>query len=264
MDHAWAAEKLTKYANRIRTLKDLILMTWRVGSDDPKIDADIQALIEELIQEEPLMRELMNAARPGFGNYERPAGRSETSDEYFTSDVLPWVLRAIGLHSMEAEVRERMRPDSPDLAAEQMHPWVWSAAQPLWQAGNRQEAIQTAARSVNARLQQKLMRRNLGEAALCRESFSTDAPTDGRPRLRFPGDRTSSTWRSRQGGARDFGAGCFEAIRNPAAHEHNLELSDQVALEQLAAFSLLSRWIEECSVERAEAKDTEVFSATFS
>jgi len=258
MDHAWAAEQLTHYANGIRTLKDLTRMVWRVGDDDPKIDADIHSQIEDLIQQEPIMRDLMNAARAGLGDYERPVGRSETADEYWTDDVLPWVLRAIGIHTMGAEVRARMRPDSPDLAADQMHPWVWSAAQPLWQAGNRQEAVQTAARSVNARLQQKLMRKNLGEAALCRESFTTDPPADGRPRLRFPGDRSSPTWRSRQGGARDFGAGCFEAIRNPAAHEHNLELTEQVALEQLAAFSLLARWIEECSVEGTIADQTPV------
>jgi len=49
----------------------------------------------------------------------------------------------------------------------------------------------------------------------------------------------------------EFGAGCFEAIRNPAAHEHGLALSERVALEQLAAFSLLARWIDECEVVTA-------------
>jgi hypothetical protein len=38
-------------------------------------------------------------------------------------------------------------------------------------------------------------------------------------------------------------------IRNPASHEHALDLPEPVALEQLAAFSLLARWIEECGVE---------------
>jgi Protein of unknown function (Hypoth_ymh) len=54
----------------------------------------------------------------------------------------------------------------------------------------------------------------------------------------------------------DFGAGCFEAIRNPAAHEHGLNLPEQVALEQLAAFSLLARWIEECEVDMADGAST--------
>ena len=49
----------------------------------------------------------------------------------------------------------------------------------------------------------------------------------------------------------DFGAGCFEGIRNPAAHEHGLQFPEQVALEQLAAFSLLARWVDDCTVETA-------------
>ena len=109
---------------------------------------------------------------------------------------------------------------------------------------------------MNARLQQKLERHDRSESALCREAFSLDEPKPGRPRLRFPGTRTSDTWRSRQQGGMDFGAGCFEGIRNPAAHEDGLSLPEQVTLEQLAAFSVLARWIDECTVERAAgAKD---------
>jgi len=56
----------------------------------------------------------------------------------------------------------------------------------------------------------------------------------------------------RQNGGVQFGAGCFEGLRNPAAHEHELQLPEQVALEQLAAFSVLARWIDECTVETAD------------
>jgi hypothetical protein len=169
-------------------------------------------------------------------------------DDYWDLNVKPWALRAIGVHELGAEARERMRPDSPDLPADRLHPWVWEAAAPLWEAGSTQEAVHAAARSVNARLQQKLGRRDRADASLCREAFSLNEPAPGRPRLRFPGDRTSDTWRSRQQGAMDFGAGCFEGIRNPVAHEHDLDLPEQIALEQLAAFSVLARWIDECEV----------------
>jgi hypothetical protein len=145
-----------------------------------------------------------------------------------------------------------MRPDSPELIADQFHPWVWDAAGPLWFAGSRQEAVHAAARSVNARMQQKRGHHDKSDTALCREFFSLDAPSPARPRLRFKGySPTSLTWRSKHQGAIEFGAGCFEAIRNPAAHEHGLALSEQVALEQLAAFSLLARWIDECEVATA-------------
>jgi hypothetical protein len=50
-----------------------------------------------------------------------------------------------------------------------------------------------------------------------------------------------------------FGAGCFQAIRNPPGHLPNEEheLSEQEAVEQLAALSPLARWIEKAEVEFA-------------
>jgi hypothetical protein len=236
------------------------------GPDDEQ-DAVIQdSLIEEygstldvldrLISLNPIMRELMNAAQADLGNYPEPPedGWTYEGTDYWRERVKPRALRATGIHEFGEEARQRMRPDSPDLTAEQFHPWVWDAAAPLWYAGSRQEAVHAAARSVNARMQQKRGHHDKSDAALCREFFSLDPPAPRRPRLRFRGyTRTDQTWRSRQQGAMDFGAGCFAGIRNPAAHEHGLSLSEQVALEQLAAFSLLARWIDECEVERADA-----------
>ena len=201
------------------------------------------------------MQYLMNAARPGYGDYRKnnnPSLATQYEIPYWKLGAKPWALRAIGVHELGAEARKRMRPDSPDLVADQFHPWVWEAAAPLWFAGSRQEAVHAAARTVNARLQQKLGRRDVSDASLCREAFGLSEPSSGHPRLRFPGDdRTSLTWRSRQNGGMQLGAGCFEGIRNAAAHEDGLVLTEQVALEQLAAFSLLARWIEECEVESA-------------
>lgn len=214
---------------------------------------------DELISLDPVMRYLMDAAQQGFGDYRPPRSADQNYDStYWRLDVKPWALRAIGKLTLGAEAVERVKPDSPDLVADQLHPWVWQAAAPLWDAGNRQEAVHAAARSVNARLQQKLGRRDAADAKLCREAFSLNDAVPGQPRLRFAGDRTSETWRSRQNGGNQLGAGCYEGIRNPAAHEHGLDLPDQVALEQLAAFSLLARWVDECAVEAAELPVAEV------
>ena len=51
----------------------------------------------------------------------------------------------------------------------------------------------------------------------------------------------------------NFGTGCFAAIRNPLGHLPNTEvdLDEQTALEQLAALSLLAKWIDEADVEHA-------------
>jgi hypothetical protein len=121
----------------------------------------------------------------------------------------------------------------------------------MWEAGSPQVAVLHAAQSINTRLQQKLSRFDAGEAGLCQEAFSTEDPKPGRPRLRFPGDRSTDTWKALQNGAGRFAGGCFIAIRNPVAHRHDFPLAQQEALEQLAALSVLARWIDVCDLEAA-------------
>jgi hypothetical protein len=255
MDHAWAAERLRDFRGKIDLLKAIEKAEGEEFDDLVSSYGPYDDVADRLVSLDPVMRDLMEAAQPGLGSYQDTAGGwSYQSTDYWQQIVRDRVLRAIGIHELGEEARRRMRPDSPDLAADQLHPWVWEAAAPLWHAGSAQAAVLAAAQSVNARLQQKLGRHDASDAALCREAFSRDDPAPRRPRLRFPGDRASDTWRSRQNGAVQFGAGCFEGLRNPAAHEHELELPDQVALEQLAAFSVLARWIEECTVETGAAQ----------
>lgn len=262
VDHEWAALQLGQFQVLIE--KYQIMMTYEAYSPDESRDYYVQlreehgsslVVLDHLISRNPVMRDLMNAAQAGLGDYVEPpeSGWSYEGVAYWLEVVKPAVLRAMGIHKYGEEARRRMRPDSPDLTAEQFHQWVWDAAAPLWYAGSRQEAVHAAARSVNARMQQKRGHHDKSDAALCREFFSLDPPAPGRPRLRFPGYAPSDlTRRSKQQGAMEFGAGCFEGIRNPAAHMHALVLSEQVALEQLAAFSLLARWIDECEVETAD------------
>lgn len=255
MDREWAVGRLRAFVQDIDRLSDDKLSQDRAAA---------RHAIEELIAVDPVMRDLMNAARPGLGSYATPQAREHIIEHGETSmshyDKRYWskypkksALMAIGVLTLGAEARARMRPDSPDLAADRLHSWVWEAAAPMWEAGSTQEAVHSAARSVNARLQQKLGRHDLADAGLCRQAFSLNDPAPGQPRLRFLGDRKSETWRSRQNGGIQLGAGCFEGIRNPAAHDDALDLPEQVALEQLAAFSVLARWIDECTVEVAES-----------
>jgi hypothetical protein len=265
MDHVWAAEQLKTFQKNIDDLADLyyyetgtrFVPDREEGYHDSLVEeyGSLQGACDRLIALNPVMRTLINAAQSGLGDYLEPPEEGWSYETPYWRDVVkPRALRAMGIHEFGEEARRRMRPDSPDLTAEQFHPWVWEAAAPLWYAGSRQEAIHAAARSVNARMQQKRGHHDKSDSGLCREFFSLDPPAPGRPRLRFPGYAPSdSTRRSRQQGAMDFGAGCFEGIRNPAAHKHALVLSEQVALEQLAAFSLLARWIDECEVETVDA-----------
>jgi len=257
MDHLWATVQLRAFVLKINHLADLADQDLIEQIAEHESGVSPRRVADELLTLDPVMRDLMNAARPGLGDYVtlKESAFEHPSSTYWSTEVKPYALQAIGIHELGEEARRRMRPDSPDLVADQLHPWVWEAAAPMWYAGSMQAAVLAAAQSVNARLQQKLSRHDCSDAALCREAFSRDDPAPGRPRLRFPGDRASDTWRSRQNGGGQFGAGCFEGLRNPAAHEHELQLPEQTALEQLAALSVLARWVEECAVENANGAE---------
>ena len=142
---------------------------------------------------------------------------------------------------------------SPSLPPGQLQALVWSAASAQWSTGHRHEAVLAAAKAVNSVLQAKVSRRDVSEVNLVQEAFSGNDPSPGRPRLRFPEIEDERTRESMTQGALSFGVGCFQAIRNPVGHLPNEEheLSEQEALERLAALSLLARWIEQADIEVA-------------
>ncbi|MFI6941978.1 TIGR02391 family protein [Streptomyces sp. NPDC050418] len=153
--------------------------------------------------------------------------------------------RADAALQRDAEIRERLGDDAPQLSAATMHPWVWSGARSLWQSGHFREAVTAAAKKVNAETQNKVGRRDTSETPLFQSAFSKDDPKPGQPRLRLMPNDGSDTFKSLQRGAAAFAEGCFAGIRNPNSHEDGLpELAENVALEQLAAFSVLARWVD--------------------
>ncbi|MFE2945311.1 TIGR02391 family protein [Streptomyces sp. NPDC059255] len=150
----------------------------------------------------------------------------------------------------EEDTKEKLGDNSPRLSAGSLHPWVWDGARSLWQSKHFREAVTAAAKQVNAETQNKLGRRDASETALFNSAFSTDRPKPGQPRLRLTTDDGSDTFRSMQRGARSFAEGCYAGIRNPNSHEVILgDLPEHEALEHLAAFSILARWVDNSSVE---------------
>lgn len=182
-----------------------------------------------------------------------PLWRSENeADEYFEfgseRDACERLLSRIASHE---EVASLLPNDdqAPRLSASAMHPLVWRAASAQWSTGHRHEAVLAAAKAVNSRLQERLGRRDVSEVKLVREAFSEKDPAAGKPRLRFSQIDDDQTRESMREGVMGFGAGCFQAIRNPVGHLPNdqHELDEQAALERLAALSLLARWIDEAT-----------------
>lgn len=162
------------------------------------------------------------------------------------------IRQAIYANRAGIEVIRRLGPPpGPQLRADALHPTVWDAAKSFWRSEHYLAAVDHGADAVNAALQKRLGRRDISNTRLAQQAFTLNPPEPGKPRLRLWPDDGSETYTSIHAGARDFAAGCFEALRNVAAHERGQELGEQEALEQLAAFSIVARWVEQADVDVA-------------
>lgn len=163
-----------------------------------------------------------------------------------------WAGRGIAALRREQELREKLGEDAPQISAASLHPWVWSGAKSLWGSHHFRSAVEDAAKKVNAETQNKVGRRDVSETNLFKESFSLDPAGPGKPRLRRIQADGSDTYKSMQRGAMAMAEGIYAGIRNPFNHEDPSDIQEQVALEYLAALSVLARWVDESTVERAE------------
>lgn len=150
------------------------------------------------------------------------------------------------------EIRANLGENAPELSAAHFHPWIWSGAKSLWHSGHYREAVEGAIRKLNAETQNKVGRRDISETDLFKQSFSKDAASPDKARLRRMTDDGSKTFDSVHRGAMSFAEGIFAGIRNPLAHEAGHELEEQEALEYLAALSVLARWVDEAMVAHRE------------
>jgi hypothetical protein len=143
-------------------------------------------------------------------------------------------------------VRKRRDASPPAPALDELHPMVWVAAQPQWKARHLHDAVMAASKAVNAMLEAKVGRSDVSEVKLVTEAFSEKPPAAGARRLRFPDIEGEQTRASVTAGVLSFGVGCFKAIRNPLGHlpDDQHDITEQEALEQLAAWSMLARWID--------------------
>lgn len=162
-------------------------------------------------------------------------------------------LRLIGILQSHEVHEQIFGPVGPSLAANRLHPWVWEAAASLWDGGHYDSAVHAACKAVERHTQLSIGRLDLDGKALYGQAFSTKDPKPGEERLRFPDiDREAEPkrWISAHEGAQYFGMGCAQGIRNPQAHP-SPDLTEQEALEQLAALSVLARWVEQCKPDPA-------------
>lgn len=151
-----------------------------------------------------------------------------------------------------SELAAKLGDDAPDMDAANLHPWAWENGRSYWNTGHYHQAVMQSAIRINAETQAKLARMDVSEVALFNEAFSLDPPKPGAPRLRLMKGDGSKTYDNLHRGARAFADGLYTAIRNPGMHmpPPSDGGEEQLALEQLAAFSLLARWVDQADVEK--------------
>jgi hypothetical protein len=235
MDRSWMREKLEAY-------KGLLEEFIRLGN--PWTTPQGRALTAGLHRQDPAIRQILKKLDPDLADFNLDAfgGRHASP-----SGVLTCIHQALGILDDQDEWAVKLAPDAPALPADSFHPWVWDAAQTFWDSGHYRKAVDVAANALNAHTQAKASRRDIFDTDLMNQVF-TDKPKPGQAYLQLPGDQADQTVRSRNRALRPFAEGCFAGLRNPAAHEHGPDWDEQKALEYLAAFSILARWIDECVV----------------
>lgn len=199
---------------------------------------------ENLVQHGHVVEQILDRVVPGW----KDAAPSRFDSWELQRDAAH---RALTQLERNQELRDNLGENAPDLNAAHMHAWVWGGARSMWESAHYRGAVSAAAVKVNAETQNKVNRRELSETKLFQEAFSLKPPELGKPRLRLMADDGSDTFKSLHEGAMAFAAGCYKAIRNPSAHVELPELNADEALEQLATFSVLARWVEAAALDTA-------------
>ncbi|MFI9558914.1 TIGR02391 family protein [Nonomuraea endophytica] len=227
-------------------------MSERVKTDEVRGQQSVYrfaASEEEVRRQASVVRQAILAVFPAgnfdFHTYRSFAVQVKTLRE-LVNELIPLVERS-------EEIEENITDDDqgPVISANSLHPWVWDAARPHWESGNYRAALHAAATNVNSRLRKKLGRHDVSEGKAIQQAFSIEDAVVDRPRLRLASKEDPDNFKSVQVGTINFGCGLFSAVRNPVAHlaDDDHDVDEQEALESLAAFSLLARWIDRATLE---------------
>ena len=178
---------------------------------------DRRAADNEILEQLPLVLRIAVRADPELAAAE--AGEPGSGCRYYR--ILAASRQLAGLLASIEEAEQIIGPVGPKLAATSLHPWIWNAAVDLWDDGHLREAVQAAAVALfDHHLPAKLRvppRKSAKD--LVAQAFATDPPTAGNPRLRLADyPDSSASWISQHEGARFFGMGCAQLIRNLVTH----------------------------------------------
>jgi hypothetical protein len=243
MDTEMALTFLKSYLAELKQAR--VIVDQRLGQFEFTRDPRYIALKDELAKKQSTLLAIAENMNPLFEA--RLRNRSNRVWDYANHEEP--LTEMIGQLENEELTRSIVGPSGPTLRANQLHGWIWNAAQDLWSDGYFPEAVKNASSQIfDAHLPAKLgVPRSPKAHDLVSQAFSVLPPTSVNPRLRFQQfPEGSADWVSAQEGAGSLGRACASGIRNIVTHGSTSD--EQLALEQLATLSLLSRWIDEADV----------------
>jgi hypothetical protein len=159
------------------------------------------------------------------------------------------------LAALLADAEAAQTEDLPAFSPALMHPVVWSGAAAHWTSHQYRVAVREAAEGLTVHWKQRLGRNDVDDTVFWQQTLSPGDPELGRPKLRWPGDPGHKTTKSMRGGVEplakslnNLATGLNLTVRNVTTHTRD-ELSEQEAMERLAAYSYLARLLDRCHVE---------------
>lgn len=160
------------------------------------------------------------------------------------------------LASLLADTEAQAESSVPAFAPSQMHKVIWGAAADHWTTHQYRVAVREASEALTADWRARLGREDVDGTEFWQQTLSAGEPASGLPKLRWPGDVADKTTKSMRGGLEPLAkalsglaTGLNLTVRNVTTHTRR-ELSEQEALERLAAYSYLACMLDQCSVER--------------
>ena len=237
MDVAWALDELRKF-------ETMTVMTNASGGGLITTRSKTANSDSEVASAAPIVEQILDRVIP---NWRRDVPLRDSNRWTRHPEATQ---RAMTLLEREAELRERLGDRAPIIDASQLHSWVWDGARSMWQSGHYSQGVVDALKKVNAEAQNKSGRHDIGESDLFKQLFTIDSPKPGAPRLRLMPDDGSATFKNVHRGAWALAEGLFAGVRNVLSHTVlESEKDEQRAVEQLAAVSVLARWVDEAQLE---------------
>nr|QZD54130.1 TIGR02391 family protein [Glycomyces sp. TRM65418] len=172
------------------------------------------------------------------------------------------------LHGMIIEAEAAEESDLPAFAPSLFHAVIWGAAAPYWTTHKYRVAVREAAEALTEHWRKELGRMDVSGTTFWEQTLSapkSQRPKDASdwPRLVWPGEPNDKTVKSIRNGLPPLAAslkglaeGLNSTVRNPTSHSSE-ELSEQEAMERLAAYSFLARLLDQCDIQRPARSDTE-------